>query len=102
MPKWFFEEFAVDFNNFRILMRFTDGHSHIFSVYCGFSFRTYFMVGRDGLSATAKTSARASHDFDKVIMSGPVLDALHHFFCIGKSVGNDTFQFNTFQETPFR
>ena len=36
-----------------------------------------------------------------MIIPGAVFDALHHLLGISKSIGNTTFQFNTFQETPF-
>src|SRR5659263_499550 len=72
----------------------------IFRVDCLHTFLPDLQVGWNWLSATANTTARASHYLNKVIRSFSVSYHLHDFISINQSVRNSYLQFSAFKKLP--
>jgi len=101
VPEGFSKEIFVDLFHIGVLMRFANGHSHIFLVNRLFTLRTDITVGRDGLTAAAEASARAGHDLYEVVIGFTVSYILHDLLCISQAVGDCAFQLNAFKEFEF-
>src|SRR5512139_3680994 len=74
VPEGFAKKIFVDLFDFGVLVRFADGHSHVFLVDRFFSLGADIAVGRDRLAAAAKATARAGHDLDEMVVRLAVPD----------------------------
>src|SRR3972149_7969257 len=67
LSQGFFQELLVDFGNRRVFMGFAIFEIFILLVKSLRTKTAYFIVYRDGLSATGDAATRAGHDFDEMI-----------------------------------